>query len=516
MKKVLILLAGMILLVSCKKEFTETGFDMIKDSNYRFETYTVQNIKIYSEKINKVFSQNQPLLNLGIYKQDAYGLNRSNAVVRFQLPQQAFESDHFMNADSILYVQIRVPFFAKKNEELSTDNDPVYDVDSIFGNLPIKLSVYYQNYYFFPYDPSSGFSSRVTFYSDYDFSTYKQDLLFQDNTFYPDLSYVVDTIPLSSNLDFEDDKGELVKDTLPPHLVIPLDTTFFRQKIFNFRGQPELSHPDYFANHFRGLYIECEPIGNDGVFMMMQNNVQLVIAYRYETTNDNGTPDDTSDDYPEKKYEKIILTRDIVVNTYQNTFYPGVQNKIDNPNITQGEDKIYVKGDAASMGVIELFNSQELYDLRNNDWLINQADLKLYVDETEMSSVPEDEHPPQLYLFKYPDNRIEDLSTRLENGFATDLNHVAAIYNGTMAEDTITHKKYYQFNITRYIKNILRKDSTNVKLGLRVVWDLKQFLTSTTSPDPDAFVPFGTVLQGNLSTDSPPELIIYYTKPEEN
>jgi len=164
-----------------------------------------------------------------------------------------------------------------------------------------------------------------------------------------------------------------------------------------------------------------------------------------------------------------------------------------------------------------MFNSTELYRLRNNNWLINQAELRLYVDETEMHDVPESQQPARLFLYKYDYRQpIADLDPFLPDGGKVDLNKLVATYDGMLHKDTVNRRSYYQFNITRHIKNILRKDSSNVRLGVRMVTDLPGFLSQLDlRHDPDAYQPFGTVLQGNLSGDRPVELIIYYTKPED-
>jgi hypothetical protein len=242
------------------------------------------------------------------------------------------------------------------------------------------------------------------------------------------------------------------------------------------------------------------------------------MAYRYVFMNPNGTPDDPSDDYPDHAYEKVILTASTVINLYKNNFYPSVEQKITNSDRANGEDKLYVKGQAASMGVIELFNPTELYELRNNNWLINQANLRLYADEYEMAGIDSIEYPQQLYLYKKESNsKLSDLSLELEDGTPVDQDKILSVYNGRLAKDEETGKYYYEFNITRHIKEVLRKDSANVKLALRASEKLTNFLTNPNPyKAPDATIPFGVVLKGNRAATDQVELRIYYTEPEDD
>ncbi len=519
-KNLLRLLILTVLVGACKKDFTEIGYDTVNDAKFSFHQYQVQHLRFYNRQVEAVKSIGQPLVGLGVYRHPAYGLTTADLRITFGTTTD-LESEHFLQADSILFVELRIPFFSKKNKELSTDEDPVYDVDSIFGHFPIDLKVYYNNYYFFPYDPEQDLHRSPSYFSDFDFSPLNGTLLYADHTFEPDLGYFVDTIPRAaglSDLDIDESvRTTMSKDTVGPMFHVPLDTAFFRQMIFDRAGDPVLTDPTLFKSYFRGLYIETSPLSAFGTYMLMKPQIYLVLAYRYKFTNNNGTPDDESDDYEDHAYEEILLPGIIHVNTYRNEFYPQVAQAIQQPDRQNGADKVYVKGAAGSMGLLEMFNSTELYRLRNNNWLINQAELRLYVDETEMHDVPESQQPARLFLYKYDYRQpIADLDPFLPDGGKVDLNKLVATYDGTLHKDTVNRRSYYQFNITRHIKNILRKDSSNVRLGVRMVTDLPGFLSQLDlRHDPDAYQPFGTVLQGNLSGDRPVELIIYYTKPED-
>jgi len=515
----LLFLAGsLLMLAGCKKDFSTAGFNAIKDENFQFKQYKAS-LVTYSEPVERVLAQNPGLINLGVYPHPAFGLSTADVLIQFNNSSR-FGDINFINADSILFVELRIPYFSTYNEELSTDTEPIYDLDSVYGDHPVDISVYESNYYLFPYDPAAGLTRPQYFYSDFDFLSHTDNLLAHDDSFYSAPEYLIDTLNVVGgdfNID-NDVKPGVNNDTLPPHFVMPLDTAFFRQKFFEKAGRPVLTDNELFKNYFRGLYVHVKPVNQNGHLMLLDPaNARLVIAYRYEFLNNNGTPDDSSDDFIDYGYEEFKLTPATIIQTYRNAFYPQVEQKITGGDAVNGEEKTYVKGDAGAMTVVKLFTPDELYELRNNDWLINQANIRFYIDPTEMNGIPEEEYPAQLFLYKKDSkSTLSDLSLESDDGYMIDLTKVLKIYNGRLTHDEDADIYYYEFNITRHIKEVLRKDSANVALGLRVSIPLDQFLQNPApEKDPDAYLPYGVVLQGNLSADKPAELIIYYTEPEE-
>ena len=100
-------------------------------------------------------------------------------------------------------------------------------------------------------------------------------------------------------------------------------------------------------------------------------------------------------------------------------------------------------------------------------------------------------------------------------------------FRGILTKDA-SRKSYYKFRITNHVRNLLTKDSTNVKLGLVVTENISNItsakLATATSwvrqiPQASVMNPLGVVLFGNNIPATDPnydkrlKLEIYYTKP---
>ena len=126
------------------------------------------------------------------------------------------------------------------------------------------------------------------------------------------------------------------------------------------------------------------------------------------------------------------------------------------------------------MAVIDLFSgvdldnngvSDDLDALRANDWLINEANLEFYVDQTTMQggdSEPDVYFYMILIIIKYC--WIINLIIHLRSDpNLTQLNHL-----GKLERDASGNGVKYKIRITEHITDLIRNDSTNVRLGLVV------------------------------------------------
>ena len=514
----IVLLIAVLLSASCKKDFTTIGNNLIQKPLFKGKLYQDGLVRIYDQRVDKVLStsisntfdgsSNLPVVSLGIYHDNKFGTLAAGVATDI-MPDATHFSKPFGNNIKMLGAQLIVPYFSHTKVD---NNETVYKLDSIFGDHDFEFKVYEQTYLLNTYDPDTDLQSRLYFYSDFDFTPYKSTMIADT------IGFNVSNEPYITYKRNEDgsflleDNEKVIKDSLAPHMVIKLDTTYFKQKIFDHSGEQVLSNQEMFKDYFRGLYIE--PVSSSGNGLLMQldfSKAKVLVQYTGVIRDDNETPDDPMDDFNKTVYNELEMKLgNIVVNHYENTLSNYAQTALNNSDLINGDDEIILKGEAGSEAVVQLFDEQQLRELRQKDWLINQAELYFYVNKTvsdEMLS-----QPKRLFLYDYDNqNHIADITNAPENIPDNDYKE----YDGKLHTDKEGHK-YYRFGVTRHIRNVIEKDSANIKLGLRVMYNVPSPLkVKELFKDPDAYAPKGVILYGNqTTTDLKPVLKVYYSDPE--
>ncbi len=510
-KRVIIIvsLALFFINTSCKKDFTTVGNNLIEQPDFVGKVYDQSQITIYDRIVEKVFSTNLPVHAIGVYNNDAYGILKAELATTLAPDLTKFTTDGLGDNTKILAAEIRIPYFSQKKIDNGTTT---FEVDSIYGNEPMQIKVHELNYLLPSYDPDQNLEALRKYYSDFDFSPYFVNTIADTLDFTPDFSPFIEYEREQDGTIKLDDNGDpQVKDTLGPRLIIKVDTTFIRQKIFDKSGQNELLSKPAFQDYFRGIYFEIIPQNNNGSFIMPDfSKAEIYIRYTHDINNDNGTPDDVSDDFLEPKYEEIHLKFDTPkINSYQNTFGIDMQNALVNSDLVSGDENVYIKGDAAAEAIVHLFGEQEILDIKDQNWMINKAELYFYVDDTQPGSG--DLLPENLFLYdKEHEKPLIDFYDE-EN-----INAQNKIFGGQLETDD-DGNKYYKFSITEHLRNIIEKDSINVDLALRITSNPLIYAQSPVFNDPDNHSPKGVILFGNQTSvvTKKPKLVIKYTLPEQ-
>ena len=222
--------------------------------------------------------------------------------------------------------------------------------------------------------------------------------------------------------------------------------------------------------------------------------------------------------------------------------YNAVQSGV--PNTTIGDNKLYLKGGPnGNVVLLDLFKDihgadgisgapngiPDSKDMKNSGWLINEANLVFNVDESMMSNTAPE--PFRLYVYNST-NRRPVIDYLLDNTTGVSAIYNKLIYGGAALYNTATPKRAqkYKIRITNHIRNIIEKDSINVKLGVSVS-EFVGFVANLALKTPinsidripltGAVNPFGTILYGSLpivggsvqDEEKRLKLEIYYTKP---
>ncbi len=516
--------------LACDKDFASLESDVVNsDNTSNFDNdLAIYPVITYNKKLPAFQSNGLPENLLGYYNDPVYGTSTANFVA--QMVPSAFDPSFGTNVviDSII---LKVPYFSTG---INTDEDGnvTYRLDSIYGNTPIKLSVFQNNYFLRSFNPESEFNDSQKYYSNGTTSgnslinplDLEGQLLYQDDEFLPSSDEIILTELDDANLPFESGK-------VSPSLRVKLDNPnddYWQELIFNKEGGPELSNINNFTNYFRGLYFKAEATNIDGSLMLLNftsANSNITIYYTSDVA-------DTETDSESAQQE----------GTYVLNFSGNLVNIIDNNFITipdgdpvNGDEQLFLKGGAGSMAIVNLFNgdsegnspefTQFKDDFQDGDTqkrLVNEAYLEFYVDQTIMQG----QEPDRIYLFDlnnnvplidyFLDQSVSDQTINAKIGHLEPLMRVDDDPDGEGIK--------YKIRITEHINNIIVRDSTNAKLGLVVTSnvgsvDPVNLLGDDESlkilPKGTVLSPRGTVLIGSNTSDVDKrvKLKIYYTEP---
>ena len=468
--------------LSCDEDYTEIGTDVINNQNISIDnqSYTV---KTYNKRINPFQSNNLPGNLLGYYYDPNFG--GTTAHFLSQITPQNFNPS-FGNNPVLDSVFLSIPYFIK------TDGQS-YTLDSLYGNGPIKLSVFKNNFFLRNFDPGSDLDDFQAYYSNGALSVseglnsaeLEAQLLYTSDAFIPSNEPIDLT---ETNLDGEEE----VIETLAPSLRIRLDDPgilpqdFWETLIFEKEDGDELSSASNFYNYFRGLYFKVEAVNSNTGSMVQLNfssaNAHVKLHYSFESDPDENGESTIN----QGVYQLNFLGNRTTL--FENNFNTGFLQAIDSADEIQGDEHLYLKGGEGSMAIVELFSEDQsgndfddfITDFReiinegqSNEEriikrLINEAFLEFYIDES--SSNTNDDFPNRIYIYDLENNaplidynQDTSVNTSTSN---SKLTHLVPLSVET-DDQGISYKKY-KVRLTSHINNIIVNDATNLRLGIVV------------------------------------------------
>lgn len=549
-KAALLLIA--FIFISCDKDFNTLGSDIVGDEHFNFEKYNAENINSYIKPTGPIQTNNLPINSLGIYSNSTFGTTKAHFVSQIEMvnPNPSLGFNHYIDPikDS---VYVYIPYYSTL-ESASTDGERIYKIDSLYGDSEAKfnLKVYENGYFLRDFDPNDN-NQKQKYFSDFKptIDTYKEATLLNDNTSNPseNTQFFFDKKEIkiykrnsdgeflnSSDLPTTIPSEYVVKERKLPGMWLNLNKSVFKTKILDAVASGKLYNNNIFKQHFKGLYFEVEEnVANQGSLAKLDfSKAELVLQYHYyfqDNVADQSLALKSALKFQmgylesgTKKSNSINLLELTNINpTYSNAL-----------TSTNAQEKLFLKGGATgSVVYIDLFNDTELQLLRDNKWLINEANLVFYIDEMAMTN--SEYEPQRVYLYDATNNKpLLDYYADVSNGKTAKYNKF--IHGGIIQKNTNGKGTKYKIRITDYINNVLNgtnpNNNKNVRLGLVVTESINivtnaslstsiQFGTTSdqTSLIPVASVmnPLGTILYSSQSTDPDKKLKleIYYTKP---
>lgn len=498
--------------ISCDDDFNSIGGELIGgqiDDLPRYEAGVVS----YNKKLPPVQTNNLPVHLLGVYNEPVYGQQVANVLTQISL---STINPNFGEEPTLDSVVLTLPYYSTQLEA-DDEGNAVYRLDSVYGNAPFRLSIEQSNYFLNDFDPDENFENRQRYYSD-------QGELFENNII-GDPIYVNESFKPSARevvvRELNPESGEIDTVSLSPRMRLHLPVEFFEENIINKQGSTELSNNNNFRNFIRGLYIKAEPVNGDGSMMLLDFRPDADAGIILYYTNPG---EDADDEDVQRSYELTFGTN--TVNTFTQEFPAQIEEEIQASGDAPGAENLYLKGGEGSMAVIELFEDEaEIDQIRENNWLINEANLTFYVNQDIVPGG--EEEPSRIFLFNLETNELL-LDYRIDpTGEATNPNLAVITHAPPLQRDEDGNGTFYKFRITEHIRRILDGDQPNEKLGLVVTQNISVISNSALRsplvigedeivrvPSSTVITPRGTVLHGNLSPDAAKRLKfnIFYTE----
>ena len=548
-KYIVALFSVFFILSSCEDDFTTVGGDFINNLDIP-EPYVVQNLAAYSDNIQSVQTNSLDNYLLGKFSDPVFGDADVSILSQFELERT---NPNFGENPVLDSVVLTLPLFSQITGRDEETNKDIYRLDSVFGEGAFKLGIYESNQFLSDIDPGENgdFDEPQIYYSD-QLPEIENNIIFSNpltmelddngDLVPSDLSPIIDPLALdrtqvlidySTTVETEDDEGdtetEFERIRVSPRIRIKLDPTFFEDKILNEQSSLNLASQSSFKNFLRGFYIKADQVGPGNVmvnFDLFNPDTKITLYYRSQRPSTNPEEEDLVETFNEFDLNFAGNT----INFYDDS--NGLN--LDVQDSMNGEENVFIQGGEGIVTIIDPFNGPDLDNngvadeidvLRQNNWLVNEANIILYIDEELANEI--EKKPLRIFAYDIDRNRVlidyntdEGVSA---NPLTSKLSHLGPLIRPS--EDNDVENSFYKIRITSHINNIINNDSTNTRIGVVVTENVNQarrlevreseqeqienFIESTIS------TPRGTVFHGNLSSDENLrlKLQIYYTEP---
>lgn len=523
-----------VLLFSCDKDFNTIGSDLVGEENYNMDKYVGQTLEAYNKATGGVQANNLPVQLLGVMNNTTFGETKAHFVSEVQLASVAPTIGDNPVIDS---VWVYVPYFATQT---GTDENGarLYELDSVYGkDAKFSLKVFESKYQLRTFDPANNGDAQKYFTDEKNLvETNRGTQQLNDGPPNQNTQFVFSNLEtilykMNEDGDYLNNAGEIIEnddianrvvlERYTPGVWLDLNKPFFQNKILNATSDKLLNN-NAFKEYFRGLYFQVESIeGKTAMAMLDFSKAKINIRYKADASSGSTS-----------------RVRKTIVLNLTGTNINFLESNYALPS-ESGDDRLYVKGGQGSLSYIDLFSQGELTDLRNivreNKWLINEANLTFYVDQPAMQNVTYE--PQRIYLYDFKNNKVVADYNYDATTNATYPKMSKVILGGLVERETSGTKKAikYKLRITQYVNNLIKKDSSNVRLGLVVTENINNVMSAyfknpLVMSDPlnasynvkflpvaSVVNPLGVVLHGTNSSDVDKrlKLEIYYTKPKE-
>jgi hypothetical protein len=459
---------GSVLLYNCEPDADSLGEQLFldgaaqgKETSYDLIAYNINNNDSIRSDASKLGSA-----TLGAFKEGKFGMQRASYYTQLRLP--AYNPDFGTNAAVDSVVLVIKPTYASDSITTTTDENYIYPD----GNVAAKkiVNTYPANKYGRAKINGAIPQFTVKVNEVTDFLNGASDIAYS-NTNYgygQELGSKIFNGNVSSVAITKDsDNSSLF--TSATGFRIPLSSGFFKTKIIDMKGKPELNDVSNFIRYFKGLRISVAE--DDGyLFQFSPSDMELVMYYKYDKT-DNGVVT-----RPQATYTFSVGTGNAHIGHYEydragSTFQTYVSG-----NTTSGDLKLFAQGmGGPSIGVkipdATISQLKQLY--QNNKAAIISAKIRIYTDSDQWNNKYA---KPTSFSFIQKD--IVD--GKPSGSYTNDLLTLGTSSNFALyrSYDLDKNPAYYDFTVTQSVKNLVETGADNTNKYF--VIDLGNFLQTST------------------------------------
>lgn len=520
--------------ISCENDFRNVGVNIVDNNIFATDSY-ISEVIAFSKDIDSNQTNSLSYYLLGVQRDAVFGKLEASIVTQLTLPENNPDFGVYPVIDSVI---VDIPYLSTLNGE-HANGTPKFDLDSIWtaGDNNFQMSVYELGTYLNSVDPEDPTKPKKYLNNDI-FSKINPTTPFYSGLIEPS---DIDTMLLvkrykhpNPNYPNLTTKEVYQTDTIThtnqqPSLKIPLDKEQIKTIIQDNASGGDFASNANFQHFFRGLYFEVleNGLGNEALMTLALSDAKMTIYYSNDVEADEEADEDLDGDGINGETGVFVRTAQtlafslggIRTNLYSRDFTGDiVENYINNPNQTEGEELLFVQGAAGTHAVIKLFGEEdtngnnipdELDTLIENEWLINDAQLTLYIDPDNATNWI----PQRLFLYNIK-NTEEDEEDNTQ--ILDALNQEAGYLGGVLVTEDDEPLKFI-FHITDYISELTKPNSELVlhDLGIKVYnnYDVALSANDIILRDFDTN-PKGLSLIGNLpnSDEKRVKLEIFYSE----
>jgi hypothetical protein len=390
---------------------------------------------------------------LGAFDEDQFGMQKASYLTQLRL--STYDPDFGTNAIVDSVVLVMKPTYASDSVTTNTVDDNFTYTTAADGSVNAKKVV--NTYPVLKFGKAKR-TFHITVNEVTDFLKGPSDSVKSNQSFAYDAT-VLGSKEFKGNISSvaitKDDGGAALFTTTTPGIRIPLDKTFFQNKIIAKKDQPELQDASNFIRHFKGLRISVDE--NDGyLFQFSPNDMELIMYYKYDKT------DVTPATRPQTTYTFALGSANTHIGQYQ---YARTGSTLGNTIIgdkTNGDEKLFTQGmGGPSIGIKIPQATIDTLKKRyaENKAAIITAKIRIYTDTSWKNGYAK----PTAFTFlqKYIDHNPTPTKTLM--GFTADVLNLAGANGYTIYKsyDLDKDTAHYDFVVTQSIKKLIEPLAAN-------------------------------------------------------